>query len=110
MNYRDATWVAVGLQLLAVEVFALVRGDALLTDSIRAGATRWMLWPAIFGALSGHFYGSRGGPAWGPWLLAGLGALVLLRDLLLRDRIPSATHLEVLLVFLGLGAWLWGSR
>jgi uncharacterized protein YqgC (DUF456 family) len=110
VNYRDAAWVVFGLGLLGVEIVALVRGDGLLTDSMRSGAQRWMLWPALFGALSGHFFGTRGGPVFGPWFLAGLGALVLYRDLFLRDRIPAATHLEVFLVFLGLGAWLWGSR
>lgn len=110
MTYAQAAWVVFALGLLAVEVVALVRGDQLLTDAMRAGASRWMLWPAIFGALSGHFFGSRGGPAYGPCFLAGLGCLVVCRDLFLRDRIPAATHLEVFLVFLGLGAWLWGSR
>jgi hypothetical protein len=35
---------------------------------------------------------------------------VAYRDLFLRDPVPRDTHLEVCLLFLGAGAWLWGSR
>ena len=110
MTYTQATWVSCGVGLLIVEVIALVRGDPPLTDAMRQGSQRWMLWPALFGTLSGHFFGSRGGPTWGPFVLVALGVAVIYRDLFLRDVIPSATHMEVFLVFLGLGAWLWGGR
>ena len=110
MTSTQATWVFFGGGLFVVEVVALVRGDPPLTDAMRAGPQRWMLWPALFGTMCGHFFGSRGAPTWGPYLLAAIGVLVAVRDLFLRDRIPSATHLEVCLVFVGLGAWLWGSR
>jgi hypothetical protein len=110
MTYTQAAWVLCGLGLLVVEVVALLRGDPPLTDAMRRGAARWMLWPALFGTLSGHFFGSAGGPRWGPWLLVALGLAVVARDVVLRDRVPSAPHLEVFLVFVGLGAWLWGAR
>lgn len=110
MTYTQAAWVFFGLGLLVVEIVALIRGDPPLTDAMRSGAQRWMLWPALFGVMCGHFFGSKGGPAWGPFVLIGLGVAVLYRDFFLRDRIPSGTHMEIFLVFLGLGAWLWGSR
>jgi uncharacterized protein YqgC (DUF456 family) len=110
MTYTQATWVFFGFGLLVVEIIALVRGDPPLTDAMRSGAERWMLWPALWGTLCGHFFGSKGGPTWGPFILVGLALLVLYRDFFLRDRVPSATHLEVCLIFVGLGAWLWGSR
>lgn len=110
MPYTDATWVLAGVLLLVVEVVALVRGDPPLTASMRDGAERWFLWPALFGSLSGHFFGSRGGPRYGALVLVVLALAVLYRDLFVRDPVPRATHLEVFLVFLGLGAWLWGSR
>lgn len=110
MTYTQATWVFFGVGLLIVEIVALWRGDPPLTDAMRSGSQRWMLWPALWGALSGHFFGSRGGPTWGPHILIALGILVICRDLILRDRVPAATHMEIFLVFLGLGAWLWGSR
>lgn len=110
MTYTQATWILCGIGLLVVEIIALVRGDPPLTDAMRDGARRWMLWPALFGTLSGHFFGSRGAPAWGPLVLCAIGVAVLWRDLFLRDRIPAATHLEIFILFVGLGAWLWGSR
>lgn len=110
MAYTQKAWVLLGFGLLGVEIVALIRGDPPLTDAMRMGSKRWMLWPALFGTMSGHFFGSKGGPTWGPWVLAALGVAVIYRDLFLRDRIASATHMEIFLVFLGLGAWLWGSR
>jgi len=110
MPYTYRTWVVCGVALLIVEVIALIRGDPPLTDAMREGSQRWMLWPALYGTMGGHFFGSRGGPWWGPMALAGLGLAVIYRDLFLRDRIPTATHMEVYIMFTGLGAWLWGSR
>lgn len=110
MNYRDWTWVIIGLELLGVEIFALINKDPLLTDSMREGSNRWMLWPALFGTMCGHFFGSRGGPSWGPAILIVLALAVVYRDLAMRDAVPTATHMEIFLVFLGLGSWFWGSR
>lgn len=110
MTYQEWTWVLVGLELLAVEVYALIRHDPLLTDALRLGSTRWMIWPALFGGFVGHFYGERGGPVWGPWLLLGLALLVLARDLFIKTPVPAITHMSIVLIFMGLGAWLWGSR
>jgi uncharacterized protein YqgC (DUF456 family) len=109
MTYTQATWVLFGLGLLVVEIVALVRGDPPLTDAMRSGAGRWMLWPALFGTFCGHFFGTAGAPKWGPYVLVALGALVLYRDLFLRDRI-TVGQIEVCILFLGLGSWLWGSR
>ena len=108
MTYTQATWVLFGVGLLVVEIIALLRGDPPLTDAMRTGAERWMLWPALFGTLSGHFFGSKVGPAWGPYVLVLLGAAVVMRDLWLRDRLTLFMPLEVFLVFLSLGAALWG--
>lgn len=110
LGYQNAAWLFAGLFLLVVEVFALARGDEPLTTAMRAGSARWFLWPALFGTLGGHFWGSRGGPSWGPWLLAAALAAILWRDLVVRTPVPQSTHLEVLLLFTALGAWLWGVR
>lgn len=111
MRYTDWTWVGVGLALLVVEVIALVRGDPPLTSSMRSGAVRWMLWPALFGTLCGHFFGTRGSwPSWTSTILIVLAVAVIVRDLWIRDPVPRASHMELFLLFLGLGAWLWGSR
>jgi hypothetical protein len=110
MTYQQATWVLIGLQLLAVEAFAGFRGDPLLTDAIREGSSRWLLWPALYGTLGGHFFGERGGPAWGPWALLALGLVILYRDLFVKTEVSVVTQFAMLLIFQGLGAWLWGSR
>ena len=110
MTYTQATWVLFGFGLLIVEVIALIRGDPPLTDAMRTGAHRWVLWPALFGTLSGHFFGSSGGPTWGPWILVGLGLFVLYHDFFMRSDIVHYSQLEICIIFLGLGAWLWGSR
>lgn len=111
LAYNQIAWLVAGTGLLIVELVALVRGDPLLTDAMRAGAQRWLLWPAIFGVLSGHFFGIREGPTWGPWVIAGLAMLVLARDLGWgSNRIPVPSQLELFLLFVALGAWLWGAR
>jgi hypothetical protein len=110
VTYTQISWVVFGGGLLGVELVAIARGDPPLTDAMRAGSARWSLWPALFGTMCGHFFGSRGGPAWGPWVLLGLGVLLLAKDLFLWQRIPQATQLEWCLLFIGLGAWLWGAR
>lgn len=109
MTYAAWTWIAVGVQLLAVEAIALARGDQLLTDAMRAGSNRWLLWPALFGTLCGHFFGRASAPAWSPWLLAPLGLAILTHDFVLRRSIADS-HLEFFLLFVGIGAFLWGSR
>jgi hypothetical protein len=110
MSYTQIAWVAFGGGLFVVEMIAIARGDPPLTDAMRVGATRWMLWPALWGTLSGHFFGSRGGPRWGPFVLLALGVAILARDLWFWNRVPPYSSLEILLVFIGLGAWLWGAR
>jgi hypothetical protein len=110
MTYVQATWVVCGLILLVVEAVALIRGDPPLTDAIRRGSDRWLLWPATFGTLSGHFFGDAGGPAWGPAVLIALALFVLYRDLFARALLTATPHMSIFLLFLGLGAWLWGSR
>lgn len=110
MTYARWTWLAVAAQLLAVEAFALVRGDELLTEALRSGLGRWMLWPAVFGALSGHFFGERGTPFWAAWVLLPMGVAVLWHDLFRRTAVPPHSHLELFLLFFGVGAFFWGSR
>ena len=110
MAYTQITWVVFGFGLLIVEIIALAKGDPPLTDAMRTGSNRWMLWPALFGVMSGHFFGSAGGLKHGPLILVAVGLLVLYRDLFIGNSIPQATHMETFLLFLGLGAWLWGSR
>jgi hypothetical protein len=110
MTYQQATWVFVGVQLAIVEGITFALGDPPLTQAMRSGAGRWMLWPALFGLFSGHFFGQKGGPRWGPGVLLLMVLAVAYRDLFLRDPVPRDTHLEVCLLFLGAGAWLWGSR
>lgn len=110
MTYTQVTWVLFGIGLLVVEFIAIAKGDPPLTDAMRRGALRWMLWPALFGMLSGHFFGSAGAPRWGVFILFSLMGGVLVRDLFFPERVPQWTHLEIFLIFVGLGAWLWGAR
>jgi hypothetical protein len=111
MRYTDWTWVSVAIQLLIVEAYALITGHPPLTASLRHGAERWMLWPAVFGALSGHFFGTRVVNVWwAPLCATPLVAVVLYRDFFVRDLLPPNIHMEVFLVFLALGAALWGVR
>ena len=108
MTYQQATWVLVGAQLAIVEAYCLIVGDPPLTDAMRSGAGRWLIWPAGFGVLCGHFFGERTGPKWGPLVLIGVGAWILYRDLFVRDPVLQPTQLNVCLIFFGLGALLWG--
>jgi hypothetical protein len=110
MTYTQAAWVLCGVGLLVVEVIALLRGDPPLTDAMRQGSDRWLLWPALWGVLAGHFFGEAGGPAWGPSVLVLAGAGVIYRDLFARGLVVAAPHMSIFLLFLGLGAWLWGAR
>lgn len=112
MNARELVWVAVGLELAVAEFWFLLLGEPLLTDAMRAGAARWLMWPVLFGVFPGHFFGERGAWAegWGPWLLAGLGAVVVVRDLWFADRVPGPTQFQTFLLAAALGALLWGSR
>jgi hypothetical protein len=110
VNYRQWSWIVTGAALIGVEVAALIRGDPLLTDAMRAGAARWISWPALLGCLGGHFFGQRISLSWGPWLLAALGVALLARDLFFWQRNALAPQFEVFLIFAGLGSFLWGSR
>lgn len=112
MTYTQATWVFFGVGLLVVEIVALVRGDPPLTDAMQTGADRWMLWPALFGTFVGHFFGERLRVAegWGPWVLAALGAAIIVRDLRFPTRVAGPTQFQVALFFACLAALLWGRR
>jgi len=110
LAYTQITWLICGFGLLIVEIIALVKGDPPLTDAMRQGSQRWMLWPALFGTMCGHFFGSSGSARFGPGVMIALGLVVLYRDLFVKDFLPPANHMEIFLLFLGLGAWLWGSR
>jgi hypothetical protein len=110
VNYRQIAWLAAGIFLLAVEGVAGVRGDPLLTDAMRAGARRWLLWPALFGTLCGHFFGESTLPQWAAWFIVPLGLAVLARDLFVGSEVAPINHLAFCLLFVGLGAVLWGSR
>lgn len=110
MTLARWTWLAVAAQLLVVEIVALLTGRELLTNALRAGLDRYLLWPAIFGALCGHFFGEKGGPTWGPSILIAAALGVLWHDLVVRDTIAPHSHFELFVLFAGAGAWLWGSR
>lgn len=110
MTYAGWTWLVVVLELLGVELVAGIRHDPLLTDAMRSGAGRWLLWPAAFGTLCGHFFGSSTLPPWCAWFIVPLGLAVLTRDLLIGSQVAPSMHLVFCLLFTALGALLWGSR
>lgn len=110
MNYRIIAWLAAGFGLLGVEIAALIRHDPLLTDAMRAGSNRWLLWPAVFGTLCGHFFGSSTLPSWCALFIVPLGVAVLARDFFIGSQVAPAMHLSFCLLFMALGSLLWGSR
>ena len=110
LNYRQIAWLTSGVFLLIVEFVALIRGDKLLTDAMRSGSNRWLLWPAMFGTLCGHFFGESTLPAWCAWLIVPLGMAVLARDLFIESTVSPLNHFTICIIFMGLGAELWGAR
>jgi len=110
MTYTQWAWINCSIFLLVIEAVALIRGDALLTDAMRTGANRWLLWPAVFGTLCGHFFGASTLPAWTAWFLVPLGLGILARDLFIGSQVAPINHLTVCILFIGIGALLWGSR
>jgi hypothetical protein len=104
------TWLAVAVQLLCVEFVSMARGDELLTGALRSATSRWMIWPAVFGALCGHFFGDKGAPQYAWVVLVPMTAAVLWHDIFIRSVVPPHSYLELFLLFLGVGAFCWGSR
>lgn len=108
LTWVEASLLAIGLVALAVEVVAAVVGDPLISPTMRHDGARWMLWPAGWGVLGGHFYGplvTR--PAWGPYVLIGVGVIILGRDLFLRTRLSPAGLCVVFLAGAVAGAIFW---
>jgi hypothetical protein len=110
VKYTQVTWLLCAGLLLSVEAWALGHGDPPLTDAMRSGANRWLLWPAAFGTLCGHFFGSSTLPPWCAWFILPLGMAVVLRDFLIGSQVAPSMHMAFCLGFLALGWLLWGSR
>lgn len=110
MGYAEWMWVIVGIELAIMEALSFYLKVPPLTSAMRNGSVRWMLWPAVFGTLCGHFFGTAGAPKGTVYILFPLAAAVLYRDFFVHDVVPRSTHMEVFLLFLGIGAWVWGSR
>lgn len=110
MNYRIIAWLVAGFGLLGVETAALIRHDPLLTDAMRLGSNRWLLWPAVIGTLGGHFFGQSTLPGWCAIFIAPIGAAVVYRDLFIRTEVAVPMHIAFFFLFAVLGWLLWGSR
>lgn len=110
MNYRIVAWLVAGFGLLGVEIAALIRHDPLLTDAMRLGSNRWLLWPALIGTLGGHFFGQSTLPSWCAWGIVPLGLAVIYRDFFIGSEVAVSMHLVFFLLFTAAGALLWGSR
>lgn len=111
------TWVQLACLLLAagyltVEIVALATGARLISPTMRDDARRWLIWPFLFGVLAGHFYGPSFPRVawWTPLVIAGVGAAIFVRDLLMRGRVPLPVEPAILAWGLLLGATLWAQQ
>jgi hypothetical protein len=116
LTVTRAVLLAVACVLLAVEAAGLVwpRALPLISPTMRWDGLRWVVWPAGYGVLGGHFWS----PAWlrfdwavraGPWVLVPFGVGILLFDFLGPRVSPEAAFLLMLgCVFVG--AVFWSQR
>ena len=103
-------WVLSIVALLVYEAWRLAQGRPPLTAAMREWSSRLLIRPAGWGALAVHFFGESSLPQWCAWLLVPAGLAILARDLFVGSSLPAIDHLAVLVLFVGLGAWLWGAR
>lgn len=93
----EFTWLAVGILLLAYELWAVAYrgGHDVLTRAYRANVPRWWTWPVMTGILMGHLHGKVWpgfiGNKWSPALFIVLMVCTVARDLFIRT--PMADNL-----------------
>ncbi len=111
LTYGELTWLAVGLALLAYELWAVwTEGGDVLTRAMRANTPRWTAVPVGLGGLMGHLTG----PKWGMWEYAWTLPFALLgaslaRDLLVGGRVPETFVPLLFVVGYVLGTFWVGS-
>lgn len=102
--------------LLALESAALVwpRLLPLISPTMRVDGMRWVVWPAGFGLLGGHFWA----PGWlrfdwavaaGPYVLAVYGVALLAFDVL-GPRVSVDAAFALMLASVVVGAVFWSQR
>lgn len=112
---RIVLLVVAGVALLT-EIAALLWPSSLplISPTMRRDGLRWIVWPAGWGILGGHFWS----PPWlrwewaveaGPWVLVPFGVAVLAFDFLGPRLAPGSAFLLMLgCVFVG--AIFWSQR
>lgn len=113
MSLTEAWLFLMGLISLLVEVAGLIWPERLplISPTMRANGGRWVLWPALLGVLSGHFWSPTwlAWPALRPaqaWILPAVGLCLVAFDLF-GPRVSSNTAFMVCLVGLFFGAIFW---
>lgn len=111
---RPTEWFMLALGALAglweLAALAFPAHLRLISPTMRSNGQRWLWEVALWGLLAGHFYGARlsGMPRWSPLVLCSLFLVVLGRDLFIGSRTTPEVAFVVLILFLALGALLWG--
>jgi uncharacterized protein len=113
---RGAGGTAGGLGTFLIGLAMLVVGGYLLLTRVTVGSGAWLLWGynafglSLLPLLAGIAWLFYDGRSIGGWMLAGLGALIILAGILANLHIFFApTSLFDTLVMLGLlaGGWAW---
>jgi hypothetical protein len=105
--------LVVGGLALVTEIAGLVwpRLLPLISPTMRVDGLRWIVWPALWGTLGGHWWS----PPWlrfawavrvGPYVMVAFGLGVILFDLL-GPRVPVEAAFAILCGSLLVGAIFW---
>jgi hypothetical protein len=116
LTITRAALLFVGAVALGVEVWALFSPQALplISPTMRADGLRWIVWPAGWGVLGGHFWS----PSWlrfewalraGPYVLVVYGVGVLAFDFF-GPRVSPDTAFLLMLASVFVGAVFWSQR
>lgn len=100
LRVGEACWLFIVAVGLASEAITGIRGEPLLSPTIRMDARLWLTWAAVWGTLLGHFFGP--GLAWapdaGPWITIGVALAFLAFDGWRRLYRPELLSPEVVFV------------